>query len=216
MNYFLSLCFLFCSCFSFSSCISGENIKYEILQGEKIQSRLSEIIILCDTIYRQYPYLYNGDDAGYTEYVRSYSASPNSVVILAFANDEAIGIAMGMPMKETREYYTAPFTAHYMDVNDIFYLGEFGIKPEHHQLGISFDMYRQFEEIVRATQKFSTIAFWEILNPMKCEELHQAYRATGFSYHPELSFELWWQNIGETNESAHLAQYWIKSLNIAP
>lgn len=210
MKSIILLCCVFC--LSFSPSIFSETINYEVLRGQEIESRMPEIIELCDTIYRQYPYLYNGDNEGYADYIKSYSNCPNSVVVLTFSNNQAIGIATGMPMEDTREYYLLPFRNHQIDISSFFYLGEFGFKPESHHSGIAFEMYQLFEETVKEQQKYSTIAFWEILNPMKCEELHEAYRTAGFLYHPELNFELWWQNIGDSIESPHQCQYWLKSL----
>jgi len=202
---------------AFQSVTAMGAIRVETFQGEEIAPYTNEIVQLCNKIYREYPYLYNGEDAGYESYLESYSQSKEAIICLAFADEKAVGIAAGIPMSQRRNRYDQTLLEHGYDPDALFYLGEFGLKPEYQGRGIEEVMYQSIEDFARKNRNLTTICFWEIANSLDLSQRHSGYlpkedfwKKLGFIRHPELNFVIFWTNINESQDSPHSAVYWLK------
>jgi GNAT superfamily N-acetyltransferase len=197
----------------------ANTIKVETFHGKEISSHTQQIINLCNMIYREYPYLYNGDDADYTSYLESLSQLNDAIICLAFDDKKAVGLAIGIPMSETRDVYKPPLIKQGYDLNSVFYLGEFGLKPEYRGQGIEEAMYRKIEDFAKKSGKFNTLCLWEIDNSSNSQQQPLGYiprddfwKNLNFVRHQDLNFVLFWQNINDNHETPHLAVYSIKKL----
>lgn len=211
---------LFLSIFTFCSCVSAlfaqdiNKFKIELFQGKEIAPYTQEVIKLCHMIYRESPYNYNADDAEYESYLKSYSQSTDAVTCLVFDNEKAIGLAIGIPMLETREAYKTPFLEKNYNLKDFFYIGEFGISPEYRNQGIEEKMYKKIEDFAKK-QNFKMLCLWEIgssLNSTQDSFKETFWKKNGFIHHPELNFSIYWIDIGNSNPTRHFATYWMKPL----
>ncbi len=201
--------------FSYEECWP-KKIKLEILHGHEIAPHVKEIVQFVNKVYRNYPYFYNGDDAGYEAYLESFPNLGNVVVCLAFEVKEIVGIAVGLPMPK-RNVYQKPLLEHDYDLKELFYLGEFGLKPELQGKGIELTMYQNIENVANKSGQFKKICFWEIENTLGQKATSyfpkdNFWKQLNFIWHPELNFQIFWTNIGDTKESAHKAVYWMKNL----
>ena len=201
--------------FSYEECWPKQ-FRLEILHGREITPYVKEIVQFINKIYREYPYFYNGNDAGYESYLESYPNLGDVIVCLAFVENEVIGIAAGLPMPK-RDVYQETLLEHGYNLNTLFYLGEFGLKPEYRGQGIELTMYQTIEDFARKSGPFKMICFWEIEGGLNSEQKgyfpgDNFWKQLGFVRHPELNFHIFWTNIGETTESPHKAVYWLKNL----
>jgi GNAT superfamily N-acetyltransferase len=193
-----------------------KKIELEILHGHEIAPYVKEVVQFVNKIYRNYPYFYNGDDAGYEAYLESFPNIGDVIVCLAFEGAEVIGIAVGLPMSK-RHVYQEILLEHDYDIKEIFYLGEFGLKPEYQEKGIASTMYQNIEKFANKSGQFNKICFWEIENTSGKNNSSyfpsdDFWKQFGFIQQPELNFQILWTNIGNTKESAHKAVYWMKNL----
>lgn len=197
-------------CTYLSSLFSGEgtDIRIEIFQGKEIESHTNEVVELCHMIYQEAPYYYNGDDAEYEEYLKSYSEAPHAITCLVFDHNKPIGLAIGLPLANTRDPYKVPLLESGYTLKDLFYIGEFGLSPEYLHQGIEEQMYQKIESFSQQ-QGFTRLCVWEITNAkLNIEE--SFWKKVGFTLHPELNFSLSWTNIGDTDSTPHIALYWLK------
>lgn len=201
--------------FSYEECWPNK-IKLQILKGHEIAPHVKEIVQFVNNIYRNPPYFYNGDDAGYEAYLESFPNLGDVIVCLALEDKKVIGIAVGLPMPK-REIYQEPLLKHGYDLNRLFYLGEFGLKPEYQGRGIEATMYQNIEDNAIGSSRYNKICFWEIeststQNNPSYFPSNDFWKQLGFIRHPELNFQIFWTNIGDTKDSAHKAVYWMKNL----
>lgn len=198
----------------FMPLMAKDNIKIETFRGAEIAPHIKEVIKLCDSIYREYPYLYNGDDAEYTAYIESYSQSNDAITCLAFDGKNAVGLAIGIPMSKTRDLYKQTLMEHGIDLDKMFYLGEFGVKSEYRNNGIEEKMYLEIENFAKQAGSFNMIGLWEIQGAKTPSEISkdEFWKKMGFMRRPDLHFDILWTNIGDSKESTHLAVYSIKKI----
>lgn len=196
--------------------IARNDVRIEIFRGCEIAPYTQQIVELCNAIYREPPYLYNGEDEEYTAYIESYSQSNDAIICLAFDNEKAVGLAIATPMLKTRDLYKKTLLEHGYELDSLFYLGEFGLNSNYHNCGIEEAIYYKIENLVRKADAYSMICLWEIedLYQKNFEDTpgHDFWNKLGFLRHREVNFEISWTNIGDSKESTHLAVYSIKIL----
>lgn len=198
-------------------------IRMQVLQGEMINSHVKDITGLSLIIYREYPYLYEGTEEEYLPLIQHYAQSDNGIACLLFDNEKPIGVAIGMPMNAMRESYKKPIlnSSEKIDIDSIFYLGEFLLLKGYRGKGLGKQMYIEFERLVKAKENFKTICFCKIfesdnhhLMPTNYKSLNDFWTKLGFKQQENLSFSVFWRNVFEVEDSPHKLVYWMKSLPI--
>lgn len=219
MPYRLVSCFLsiFLCCLVFPA--PAKNIRIETLKGNEITPYYDEMIHFCHQIYRSYPYFYNGEDSEYAAYLKAYSQSNETIICLAFDDQEMVGLAIGTPMSKTRALYQQVLLEKGYDISSFFYLGEFGLKPSYWGMGIEDSLYSHIEQFAKAEGVYEKIGCWEIKSEFHAFPPSPSYTLTkeflekvGFTYHPDLNFQICWTHVGDIHETAHSAVYSLKHL----
>jgi len=170
------------------------------------------------TIFRSWPYLYDGDRAYEERYLRAFAASGGSVAVLAFAGDHVVGMSTGMPLHDEIRAFREPFERAGIDARSVFYCAESLLEPAHRGGGT----YRAFfaEREARARELGATTsAFCAVLRPddhplrpASYAPLDPVWRRFGYVSHPELVARLAWQDVDRDVETEHDLGFWLKSL----
>lgn len=87
-------------------------------------------------MFREFPYLYDGEEAAEREYLAGYADCPGSVFVLAEADGRVVGVSTGLPLASADPAFRAPFEAAGMDPAGWFYFGESVLAPEWRGRGI--------------------------------------------------------------------------------
>lgn len=184
--------------------------KIETYKGKEIASKIDPIIQYINTIYREPPFLYNGQDADYKTYLNEYANDPDAYLNVVMDNNTLVGLSLGMPLSRSRDLYKLPFK----QVDGIYYAGEFGLNPSYQGKGLENELIKWLEKEAKS-KGYDTMAFWELdSSPSKKSPLlpFAFWEKQGYKHHPELGFKISWTNIGEDKESEHTAVYWLKKL----
>ena len=79
------------------------------VRGAAIGPFIPDAARLRIAVFREWPYLYEGDDAYEREYLRTYRDNPDSLFVIARAGGEVIGLSTGIPLQAETEEVKAPF-----------------------------------------------------------------------------------------------------------
>jgi GNAT superfamily N-acetyltransferase len=195
-------------------------LRVETFKGKEISSHIKEIRALCDTIYCESPYLHNGQDQGYDTYLENYAKSNQSIACIAYDDKKVVGMAAGMPMTEAHDVFKKPLDDQAHDLDAIFYLGEFGLRPEYRGKGLEEKMFSKIEAYARENGQYKRICFCEIddvttptQKPPGTIMRDDFWKNHGFNKYSKVHFLVFWTNINETIESPHLAVFWTKKLS---
>ena len=94
------------------------------LEGEELRAALPDVARLRIEVFREWPYLYDGDMGYETRYLTAYAGSRGAIVVGAHDGDTLVGASTGAPMEDHAEAFAAPFIERGYDLNEIFYCGE--------------------------------------------------------------------------------------------
>lgn len=189
-----------------------------ILQGAAIEPHLEALAELRIGVFRDFPYLYDGDRDYEARYLQRYAECPDSLFVLAFADDTLIGAATALPLAAECEEFRTPFERAGFDARRVFYYGESVLLPAYrgHGIGKAFMAER---EAHAARAGFDTVAFCAVerpedhpARPADYRPLHGFWHSRGYQRRPELATRFAWKDIGEADESDKPMVFWLKSL----
>ena len=194
-------------------------VRVAAMAGAAIDDHIADIARLRIAVFRDWPYLYDGD-VGYEEtYLSTYVRTPDSVVVLAFDGDRVVGASTGLPLADEDEEYQAPFLARGLDVGRVFYCGESVLLPAYRGRGLGHAFFDAREAHARALGRFDTIAFAAVdrdANDRRRPADHRGNEAfwdkRGYVRHPGMTMQLAWKEVGETDESEKPLTFWMRPL----
>ncbi|MBM3207703.1 MAG: GNAT family N-acetyltransferase [Chlamydiae bacterium] len=137
-------------------------MELEIVIGHNFQKHIDTVANLRISIFREYPYLYDGNISYEADYLKSYVLSKNSILILARDKGQIVGALTGLPLLEADEMFRIVFEKNPFPIDSIFYLGEILLIKEYRGKGIGFKMYTMFEELVMQNNQLTLRNFLKI------------------------------------------------------
>ncbi|MCA8883533.1 MAG: GNAT family N-acetyltransferase [Rhodobacteraceae bacterium] len=193
-------------------------VTIETLSGAALTAALPDLARLRIAVFRDWPYLYDGDMAYEEGYVRAYAESPGAVVIGARADGRLVGAATAAPMAEHDEAFAAPLRAAGHEPAAFFYFGESVLLPDYRGHGIGHAFFDRREDAARA-QRFRHACFCAVirpadhpLRPAGARALEPFWRARGYAPLEGVTASFNWKDVGEETETAKPMQFWARTL----
>jgi GNAT superfamily N-acetyltransferase len=194
-------------------------LRLERLSGDKLKQFIPELASLRITVFRDFPYLYDGDLAYEEGYLKTYIEAPNSVIVLAFDGDRVVGASTGIPLVHETDEVKAPFIAAGYDVNKVFYCGESVLLSEYRGQGAGVAFFDHREDHAKEIGGFEFSCFCGVQRPddhprrpAGYKPLDNFWRKRGYEKHPELDTTFSWKELDETEESPKPMTFWMKTL----
>ncbi len=188
------------------------------LSGAAIKQNLADLAALRIEVFAAYPYLYDGDAAYETAYLREFAEAADSVMIAAIDGGRIVGAATASPMWMQKEEFRLPFERFGIDTSDLFYFGESVLLPQYRGQGIGHSFFDQREAAARMAGARAA-SFAAVIRPDDHPAKPAGYRTLdafwqkrGYRKVPGLVTELAWKQFGEAQESPKQMQYWMREL----
>lgn len=187
--------------------------------GEALDAALPALADLRISVFRAYPYLYDGDRDYEVSYLRAYADDPGAVVVGAWDGPRMVGAATGAPMAGQHAEWSAPFRARGVDVDEVFYCGESVLLPEYRGRGVGHAFFDAREAQARALG-CAVSAFCAVVRPDDHPAKPSDYRPLdafwtkrGYATAPGLVARFDWREIGAAEETEHTLQFWLRRLD---
>jgi len=78
---------------------SKDGISLQAFTGEEAKKYTKQIANIRITMFKEFPYLYEGSLEGEEEYLNIYFSSTNSIVLLVLDGDKVVGFSNSIPLK---------------------------------------------------------------------------------------------------------------------
>ncbi len=196
----------------------NDGIQIKTLTGPALQPLLPALARLRIQVFRDWPYLYDGDDAYETAYLRRYAQSPGAAIVVAFDGSEPVGASTCLPMAHETDDITRPFRDRGMDISSICYFGESVLLPAWRGRGIGVAFFAAREAHARQLGA-KTTAFCAVQRdaadprrPADAQDLQQFWTNRGYRCHFDIYCVMNWREYTNTAEIAHKLLFWIKNL----
>ena len=141
------------------------SMQLETVVGDALVGFIPDLARLRMTVFREYPYLYDGSEAYEEDYLRTYTASGEAIAVLARDGDAIVGASTGIPLAAETEAFVRPFEALGRDPTTVFYCGESVLLPAWRGRGIYRAFFEAREAYARGLGGMSWISFCGVVRP---------------------------------------------------
>ncbi len=195
-------------------------LRIERYRGAAVRPWLSAVAPLRIAVFRDWPYLYEGELAYEADYLAAYAASPRSVFVLAFDGDRVIGAATGIPLVDDGAAFQQPFRERGLDPATVFYFGESVLLPDYRGLGIGHAFFDHREAHARELGGYTHTAFAAVdradTDPRRPagHRGHEVFWSKrGYQRQPGMTMHLSWREVGAAAESSQPLTFWLRALD---
>ena len=198
--------------------MSPVHLTFETTRGAALHPLLPALARLRIAVFREWPYLYEGDEAHERRYLRAYTDASGAAVVVCRAGDAVVGAATCEPMTQGHAPVRAAFEAAGLDPREYCYFGESVLLPEHRGRGAGVRFFAEREAHARALG-LRHAAFCAVLRdpadprrPKAYTPLDAFWRNRGYAPRPDLTVTFTWRETGAEAETPHTLSFWLKDL----
>ncbi len=195
------------------------DITIKHLSGPELGPWLADVARLRITVFRDFPYLYDGTIEYEEKYLQTYLKSPDSIIVLALDGDQVIGASTGLPMVDETPEFQQPFIEQGYDPAKVFYCAESVLLKEYRGKGVYKHFFTGREGHALRLGRFDWCCFCGVqrpgdhpLRPADYVPLDAIWNKFGYSKHPELRAFYDWKDVDQAEEASHEMVFWLKSI----
>lgn len=197
----------------------ASGLQIEILDASSAKKYLEDIAQLRMTVFRDFPYLYDGNIDYERTYLETYFQSPGARVVLCRDVDKVVGASTVIPMKDEDQNLQQPLVTAGIDPTTVMYFGESVLLSDYRGQGAGKAFFVERLKHARSSVGIKKAAFCAVqrpsdhpLRPKSYQPLDGLWQSFGFSSVPGLTCTMTWKQIDETHESAKTLQFWLRDI----
>ncbi|CAH2030267.1 GNAT family N-acetyltransferase [Trichlorobacter ammonificans] len=186
------------------------------LDSTSIRAHRDDLAGLRLTIFREYPYLYDGRLEDERHYLSHYA--DHGSVLAALDGGTIVGAITGMPLDREPPDFTRPFRNAGRDPAQYYYIGELLLQAPYRGSGLGSRMLAQFEQQIRQAARFTQACCATVvrpddhpLRPAGFRPVEPFCRRHGYAPVPGAVVQVAWRQLDGTRPRNSL-QYWEKTL----
>ena len=191
----------------------------EILTGPAMRPHLPELARLRIAVFRDFPYLYAGDEASEARYLDHFAASPHAALVIARAGGEIVGCSTCQPLADQSESLVEPFRAAGIEPQRVFYFGESVLLAPYRGRGIGVAFFAAREAHAKSFNRYDLAAFCSVirpenhpLRPKSYIPLDAFWTRRGYTKRPDLIGRIAWKQVDSEDEVENELVFWTKPL----
>jgi GNAT superfamily N-acetyltransferase len=191
-------------------------IEVRPLDTAEIPTCLQQLAALRVSVFREYPYRYEGSIGYEREYLAHYARSSGAIVIAAAHDEALVGASTGLPLVDADPAFRTAFDRARESKEDVFYFGESVLLPGFRGQGIGHRFFDE-REAHAGRLGFRRTAFCAVDRPRDDPHRPEGYRSLdrfwqqrGYVRRDDLVAEFHWREIGEERERPHRLTFWLR------
>jgi ribosomal protein S18 acetylase RimI-like enzyme len=193
--------------------------RVRVLPRDEVAARIDDLAHLRIAVFREWPYLYDGDLDYEREYLETYVDSPSSVLVVAEDAGRVVGASTGVPLADEDEAFRAPYAAAGIDPDRVFYFGESVLLPEYRGRGIGHRFFDAREAHATALGRFRWTSFCAVVRAGDDPRRPPAYRpldafwsARGYQRRADIVTTIAWKELGEAVATDKPLVAWLRPI----
>lgn len=197
----------------------ASEIRIERLVGGEISRHVPAIARLRIIVFREWPYLYDGEEDYERRYLQRYVEEPRALVVGAFDGAELVGASTALPLVAEPAELSEPVAAAGLPVGRTFYFGESVLLPAYRGRGLGVRFFAEREDHARSFEAYDYACFCGVIRepndprrPAEYVPLDAFWRKRGYEKLEGAIGTIAWREIGERAETPKRLQFWYKRL----
>ncbi|WP_147107443.1 GNAT family N-acetyltransferase [Tateyamaria sp. syn59] len=193
-------------------------MKVATLTGPDIADALDDLARLRLAVFRDWPYLYEGDFTYERRYLEVYEQSNRAIIVAVYDGDWMVGAATAAPLAEHADAFFDAFAGTDINIDTCFYCGESVLLPRFRGQGYGHAFFDAREEHAQALG-YTQMCFAAVVRPPDHPLKPRAYRSLepfwegrGYVRMPGVIAHFPWKDVDQAVETEKPLQFWIKDL----
>ncbi len=193
-------------------------MKVTCLKDTDLDDAMEDIARLRIGVFRDWPYLYDGDLAYEQNYLEAYRSSPDAIVVGAYDGNWLVGASTGAPLTDHASEFAEAFDGHDIDTENTFYCGESVLLKAFRGRGIGKKFFDLREAHARELG-FKHICFCAVIRekrhplfPKQYRPLDGFWESRGYAPVAGLVAKFSWKDIDTDVQSFKRLQFWMRRL----
>ena len=193
------------------------SLAFRSFVGSDVGAVLGDLARLRIAVFRDWPYLYDGDLTYERTYLELYT-TPRAMVVGAFDGDQMVGAATGMPLTNHDDDFGSALAGIAVPLENIFYCAESVLLPLYRGQGAGHAFFDAREAHGR-TLGLTHAAFCGVQRPEDHPARPAGYRPLdtfwlkrGYAPVPGAIAHFSWKDLGDEFETDKPLQFWMKRL----
>ncbi|CAG5007706.1 hypothetical protein DYBT9275_04108 [Dyadobacter sp. CECT 9275] len=195
------------------------SLHYVTLTGAAIEQVFDDLAHLRISVFRDYPYLYEGDVSYEKNYLKTYARSERSLLFAVYDGNKMVGATTCIPLADETGEIQMPFQNAGLDLDSIFYFGESILLPHFRGIGLGHRFFDEREKHAASFQTYKLTCFCAVdrgnVHPAKPAN----YRANdtfwlkrGYRKDNTLQSQMEWPDLGEDHPTPKTMIFWTRPL----
>jgi GNAT superfamily N-acetyltransferase len=196
-------------------------VETRVLRGAALDAALDDVARLRIAVFRDWPYLYDGDLEYERHYLEVYRQSDDAVLVGAFDGAQLVGAATGAPLADHAEDFRAAAQHLAAPLERTFYCAESVLLPEYRGQGIGHAFFDARETHARALGATHAI-FASVIRPKdhparpkEYRPLDAFWRKRGYAPLDGATVTYAWRDLGDAQDTEKPLQVWQRALQDA-
>ena len=183
--------------------------------GKEVEEIIPQLGELRISVFKEFPYLYEGDLDYEMNYLKIYTQDEKSIVHCIFDGDLLVGASTGMPLSKEAKEIQSPFLEKGFELSALFYFGESILLNDYRGLGIGHEFF-DVREKHALDLNFSTTTFCSVVRPENHVLKPESYRSNDVFWtkrgyqRQNFSCEMSWLDRSEEGETTKQLQFWLR------
>ncbi|MEL7429112.1 MAG: GNAT family N-acetyltransferase [Pseudomonadota bacterium] len=189
------------------------------LSGNDFDEAVHDLARLRITVFREWPYLYDGDLEYEKRYLERFRNADRAFLAVARDGDRIVGAATAAPLAGEVEEFRAPFVDAGYDLTSIFYFAESLLLPSWRGQGVGNRFFDLREAHARSFGEYGLAAFCAVIRPPDHPERPDTYtpldgfwRKRGYEPVRNMQTHFSWKDVGVAQETPKPMQFWMGRL----
>ncbi len=194
-------------------------LNYLVLNGSEARRFLPEMAELRMKVFREYPYLYEGNFDYEKDYLDTYFNSSQSIIILCRDHNKIVGASTAISLYEESPAIQRPFDERGLPLSDYMYFGESVLINGYRGQGVGNEFFKHRLKFANHTPGVNWAIFCAVVRPdfdprrpIEYSPLNTFWNKQGFKEWTGMKCSLSWKRLGEESESTNELQFWRKDL----
>lgn len=187
--------------------------------GDALLRWLPAVARLRIAVFREWPYIYDGDEAYERSYLARYGGTDGAAVVLALDAEACVGASTCLPLAAEAATVRQPFEAAGWPIGTVCYFGESVLLPAWRGRGIGVGFFAA-REAHAASLGLDLCSFCAVvrpdqhpLKPAGYVPLDGFWRRRGYTPRPDLACTMRWKDLDQAQETAKTLSFWARSLS---
>lgn len=195
------------------------DLKIIELRGKEALPYVDRLAAVRSRVFRDFPYLYDGDVEYERRYLNTYFSSANSFIVIVLDGDQVIGASTAIWLPDGEEAFQKPFKAAGIPLKDVCYFGESVLLSDYRGRKLGQEFMSRREKFARSLPGVKIAAFCAVQRPadhpnrpVDYRPLDEFWKKCGFVPQETMIAHYSWKDVGDAGETEKPLKFWLKKL----